>query len=277
MGISRTTSDSARIAGALAGAGLFAAFGIAPAYAVITGIYLAGALLTLGVEPRRPADAHPDQVVAGASGSLSPWGDFREGIVHIWNTPSLLAVVWLAFLFNFSAFSITQGLLPYVAKDVYHVDQTGLGYLVASLSLGAVLGSLALSWTRIEIRLPRLMIVAAIVWHGLLLVFAQTQSLAGGIVTLLLVGVVQSLSMVSHTVILLRAANQKLRGRVMGVRMLAIYSLPLGLLAAGVLVDRVGFGATASLYAIIGLVFTILIGVRWRASLWKPQLPRHGP
>src|SRR3989442_109314 len=32
MGISRTTSDSARIAGALAGAGLFAAFGMAAAY-----------------------------------------------------------------------------------------------------------------------------------------------------------------------------------------------------------------------------------------------------
>src|SRR5262245_55402297 len=41
IGISRTTYDSARVAGALAGAGLFAAFGIAPAYVAITGFYVA--------------------------------------------------------------------------------------------------------------------------------------------------------------------------------------------------------------------------------------------
>ena len=60
MGISRTTSDSARVAGALVGAGLFAAFGIAAAYVAITGFYLLGALLTLGVAragARQPAPA----------------------------------------------------------------------------------------------------------------------------------------------------------------------------------------------------------------------------
>ena len=40
MSISRTTSDSARIAGALVGAGLFAAFGMGPAYVAIAGFYL---------------------------------------------------------------------------------------------------------------------------------------------------------------------------------------------------------------------------------------------
>ena len=35
MGVSRTTSDSARIVGPLAGSAAFVAFGIGPAYAVI--------------------------------------------------------------------------------------------------------------------------------------------------------------------------------------------------------------------------------------------------
>ena len=39
--------------------------------------------------------------------------------------------------------------------------------------------------------------------------------------------------MVSLTVILVREAGQRFRGRVMGVRMMAIYSLPVGLLVAG--------------------------------------------
>jgi Na+/melibiose symporter-like transporter len=270
MGISRTTSDSARIAGALAGAGLFAAFGVGPAYVVITCFYVFGALLTLGVDPVRSS---PAPAAADMARRPSPWRDLREGIVYIWSTPSLLAIMWLAFLFNLTAFSITQGLLPYAAKDIYHVDQTGLGYLVASYAFGALLGSIAMSRAGTAVELPRLMIVAAVVWHILLLIFAQMQSLSGGIASLLLLGFAQSLSMVSHTVILLRESGPRLRGRVTGVRMLAIYSLPLGLLAAGVLIGRIGFHATVSLYALIGLTFTVLIAVHWRDALWRPRPP----
>jgi MFS family permease len=275
MGISRTTSDSARIAGALAGAGLFAAFGMAAAYVVITGFYVIGALLTLGVEPVRSGSASIP-AAADVSASPSPWRDLREGIVHIWSTPSLLAVVWFAFLVNLTAFPITNGLLPYVAREIYHIDQTGLGYLVASFAFGALLGSIVLSRTGMVMQLPRLMVVAALVWYALLLIFAQMQSMPGAIVSLMLAGFAQSLSMVSHSVILLRASGERLRGRVMGVRMLAIYSLPLGLLAAGALIGRIGFDATATLYAVVGITFTVLIAVRWRASLRRLQAPATG-
>ena len=275
MGISRTTSDSARVAGALAGAGLFAVFGIAAAYVVVTGFYLLGALLTLGVAPVR---AHAPAVTAGLAlgKSISPWHDLREGIAHVWNTPSLLAVVWLAFLFNLTAFPITNGLLPYVARDVYRVDETGLGYLVASFAFGALLGSVAVSRYGIAVALPRLMLVGAVAWYILLLLFGQMQSLAGGVISLTLAGFTQSLSMVALTVILLRASEARLRGRIVGVRMLAIYSLPLGLLAAGALIGRIGFNATVTAYAAIGLAFTVLIAVRWRASLWQLQAPKDG-
>jgi hypothetical protein len=72
---------------------------------------------------------------------------------------------------------------------------------------------------------------------------------------------------------LLRESGPRLRGRVTGVRMLAIYSLPLGLLAAGVLIPRIGFHATVSLYALIGLIFTVLIALYWRHALWRPRAP----
>jgi MFS family permease len=270
LGIGRTTSDSARIAGALAGAALFAAFGMGPAYVAVTAFYAMGSVLTYCAAPQR---LEPASVAVGPDivASPSPWRDLREGILHIWNTPSLLALVWYAFLFNLTAFPITNGLLPYVAKDVYRIDQTGLGYLVASLAAGALFGAIAMSWSPLRIDLARLMIVSALVWHTLLLLFAQMQTVRGGIALLLLAGIAQSLTMVSHTVILLRASGQRFRGRIMGVRMLAIYSLPLGLLAAGGLIGAFGFRATASLYAATGLVFIVLIAWRWRAQLWSAR------
>jgi len=94
---------------------------------------------------------------------------------------------------------------------------------------------------------------------------------SGGVLALLACGIAQSITMVSHTVLLLRGSTPRFRGRVTGVRMMAIYSLPLGLLIAGTLIPLIGFHATASLYAITGLVFTGVIAVRWRASLWQAR------
>ena len=263
MSISRTTGDTARIAGALTGAGMFAAVGMGPAYVAITLFYLASTVLTWLTGA--PLVAHRTT----NEPKLSPWRELWMGLVHVWNTPTLLAIVWYAFLFNLAAFSITGGLLPYVARDVYHIDQTGLGYLVASIGVGALTGAIALTRTSVNIPLPKVMTISAVVWFILLFVFAQTTNMVGGIVLLILCGIAQSLTMVCHTVILLRASGQKLRGRVTGVRMLAIYTLPIGLLSAGALVEVIGFRATVSLYSITGLIFTVLIAVRWRASLWR--------
>ena len=55
----------------------------------------------------------------------------------------------------------------------------------------------------------------------------------------------------------------------MGVRMLAVYGLPLGLIASGALIDLIGYPLTISTLSVVGLVFTLLIAIRWRASLWR--------
>jgi hypothetical protein len=59
-----------------------------------------------------------------------------------------------------------------------------------------------------------------------------------------------------------------MRGRVMGVRMLAIWGLPLGLLAAGPLIAHLGYAATTLLYTGVGLAATFAIGYGWRQALW---------
>lgn len=266
MSIARTTSDSARVAGALAGAGVFALFGMGPAYVIITCFYVGGALLTLGIaNPRRRVSLAmtPDDPQS------SPWRDLKAGLSQVWNTPILLAIVWLAFLANLTAFPLTNGLMPYVVKDVFVLDQPWLGYLVASFAGGALVGSIVLSHAGANVALPRMMIVATLLWYALLLAFAHMPGPLSAMVCLLMAGFTQSFCMVPLSIMLLRAAGERFRGRVMGVRMMAIYSLPLGLLAAGPLIDWIGFRATASLYAIIGIVCTALIALRWRAHLWR--------
>src|SRR5581483_10083371 len=74
MGVSRTTSDSARICGSLAGAGLFAAFGLGPVYVAIAAFYALGFVLTLGTDPGRPIPPPED------APRPSLWRDLAEGL-----------------------------------------------------------------------------------------------------------------------------------------------------------------------------------------------------
>lgn len=259
MGVSRTTSDSARIAGSLAGAGLFAAVGIGFAYVGITAFYVLGLLLTFGVA----CDQHREVVR-----HRSPLHDLREGLSYVLDAPGALAAMLLAFLVNLTAFPLTSGLLPYVAREIYHVDQTGLGTLVASFAAGALAGSIGITLLGALLRPARMMIVFACVWYGMLLVFVRVPDIGAGRFALFLAGLAQSLSLVPMSVMLLRTSDVRFRGVVMGVRMLAIYGLPIGLLCAGVLIEAMGFVLTASAYALAGFAVTCLIAVHWRANVW---------
>ena len=266
MGISRTTADSARMFGALTGAGIFVAFGMVPSYVAITAFYAASALLTLCTGPE--VQARQKDVALP-----SPWRDLKEGIAHIFNTPRLHAAMWIAFLVNLAAFPMVSGLMPYVAKDLYGTDQTGLGYLVASLSFGALVGSVVLSTASERMRVERVMIGAIMTWFAMLLVFAHVRSMIGGIVCLLIIGFAQSMSVVALAVILMRTAAPQFRGRVMGVRMLAIYGHPVGLLIAGALIERVGFTVTATTFGVVGILTTSAVLLLWRVDILHPPEP----
>ncbi len=269
MGAARTTSDSARTVGALVGAGLFAALGMGPAYVAIACFYVAGFLLTLGV-----GGPQPGRGAIALSARPSLWRDLREGLAYLWDTPSSLAALWLAFLVNMTAYPLTSGLLPYVAMDIYHVDQTGLGYLIASFAFGGLLGSITIGLAGRAVRPARMMIAFALTWYAMLLVFVHTQSPGSGSAALILAGLAQSLSLVPMSAMLLHGAGA-FRGRVMGMRMLAIYGLPIGLTAAGALIDRIGFVPTATLYCGVGMALTLLIALRWRAVLWPLRAPAN--
>ncbi len=265
MGVSRTTMDSARIFGALAGAGIFAVFGLGASYAVVAVFYAVSLALTFGVSAVRPARA----VVPAGEVGPTPWRDLREGFAYVWNTPRLQALMWLAFLVNLTAFPVSHGLLPYVARDVYGVGETGLGHLVAVHAAGAFAGSLALALSR-HVRHPtRVTVINIVLWYLVLALFGQLDGMPAGMTLLFIIGVVQSLGMVAMAVALLETADPAFRARVMGVRMLAVYGLPIGLLASGALIDLFGYALAVIVYCAVGIAASLWVVVRWRRALWR--------
>ena len=271
LGLSRATADSARIFGALAGATLASALSLGHTYLFVTAFYLVSLALTLGMSRARPEPGAP----ARPGSALARTGrDLRAGLVHVARTPTLLAMVLLAFLINLTAYPTTNGLLPYVAQRIYQTDATGLGWLVASYATGGLLASIATVLTTGARHPERATVVAVAAWYLALLIFGHMASLGLGLVALVLAGFAQNVAVIGIAGTLLARAEPAFRGRVMGVRTLAIYGLPLGLLIAGVLIDRLGFPWTNTLFALIGLMLTGWIGFHWRDTLWHRRRAR---
>ena len=261
MGIQRTTQDSARVAGALTGAGLVAAMGMGAAYAVVVGFYVFSFLLTLkagGGDGSRHAQPHL---------RATPWRDLREGLSYVWHAPQLRATMLLAFLLNLTAFPLFNGLMPYVAKEVYGADQTTLGTMVAAAATGSLTGSIIMSRFGGSFRPARAMIGFGIAWLAVLLVFTQTTHPAAGIPALMLAGCMQTMGLIPINTLLLRTSDQRYRGRIMGIRMMAIYGNLPGLLLAGPLIANFGYAIAAGSYCLFGIAVIVLIAVHWRTHL----------
>jgi MFS family permease len=268
MSIQRTTQDSAKIVGALSGAALMAILGMSHAYLVVAGLYLTSVLLTLKAGAGRAAPRHMFEE-AGVGVRASPWRDLKDGALYVWHTPHLRAAMCLAFLLNLTAFPLFNGLMPYVAKEIYLTDQNGLAQMVAAAASGALLGSIVLTRFGGILRPARAMIIGGVIWYSLLFVFANVPYHTAGLVVLVLAGCSQSVSQVPMAALILRTSDERYRGRVMGIRMLAIYGNLPGLLLAGPLITAMGYPLTAMLYCTIGMAGAAMIAAHWRAHLWK--------
>ena len=264
---SRISQDSARIFGALMGAGLFSWLGLGLAYIFVVIVYTGSLLFTLGVSRAHPrADKAANKMESSAQPGL--FSEMKDGLSYIWNSPGVLAIICLAFLANLTAFPITHGLMPFIAKDILSLDENGLGQLLAAFSFGAVSGALILAATPSQNYSSRLMLINLVMWYLILAVFSFVTIKLDALVVLFFVGVAHSLAMTSMSVALLAFTNEMVRGRVMGVRVLAIYGVPLGLLASGFLIEYFGYNIFMAIYIIFGIALTIIIGIKWRRELW---------
>ncbi|MBT4340897.1 MAG: MFS transporter [Chloroflexi bacterium] len=253
-GLARTTQDTARIVGALLGATLLSKLGLGWAYVGVTIFYTLSVLVGLGISTVR--SSIPVK-------RANPITDMKQGLRYMVDSSVIQPIMFLAFLVNATAFPLTNGLLPVVARDVYKHDENGLALMVAVFAIGALLGSMLMAVVANSRRPERFMMLTMAVWYILLILFAQTDSDPLGLLLLALIGASISFCMVSMSVVLMTFTKFEMRGRVMGIRMLAVYGLPMGLVIGGWLVEQYGVPFTITGYAIVGLIALVLSVLKW--------------
>lgn len=272
MSINRMTTDSARIAGALAGAATVAMLGIGSAYLIIVTLYATSLFLSFGIS-KLHLEHKPSDTEKSLHNPTSPWRDLKDVFIYAARTPHLLAALSIAFLVNLTAFPLTAGLLPYVAKNIYLTNQTGLGYLAASFAFGAMIGSVILTRIGNRVMSGRMIIVFCSLWYVMLFIFSQFSNLQIGIPILIVTGCMQGLGLVPMSAMLVRTSDKRFSGGILGLRMLAVYGLPIGLLIAGPVITFFGYKTMVAIYSIFGLTAISVIMWRWHNYLWAKNSP----
>lgn len=254
-------NGSAVLAPTVAGL-IFGAAGVAGCYALVSTL-LSGAVLATALIRATPPPA------PAAGPRLSPVRSLVEGAAYVRRTPVVAALLWIAAIVNLCGFPLTFAMLPSFARDVLKTDSTGLGVLMSSIGVGALIGNLVLG-TRGRIRgRGRLVIIMTIAWMAAIALVSFTRWLPLAVAVLMLVGACSAVSMALVAALLLGATPEPLRGRVMGVRMFAIATMPPGVLAAGWLIQQAGVPFTLVLFAASGAVLTAAVALRF------PRLARE--
>jgi len=262
IGLSRSTLDGARVVGSIAGGTIFELVGLDWAYITISILYLLSTLAALKVNSRAVrTKVNTESIKSGLS----------EGFRYVRQSKLLPGLIFFSFLIEFTAFPIVNGLMTVVGDELYGLGGTGIGLLAAAASLGALSGALALGVRRDIGNPSRIMILGSAIWHALMLILALTPPLWLFAVVLLLWGFSGGTTFVAMVVGLLRAAPAETRGRVMGIRSLGIYGLPLGLLLGGWIAEEIGSAAMIGTLGALGLASTIAAAVIW-PSLTKKSL-----
>ncbi|MCH7594050.1 MAG: MFS transporter [Chloroflexi bacterium] len=266
LALSRSVMDISRISGALLGGALLSALGIGEAYVAIVLLYAGSSLLSMGIVLRPPA--RPGQRARLASKGGPGWlRDLREGVGYMRRDPAILGPLVLAFLVNLTLFPTVNGLMPIVAREVYDRGPNGLAVMQMASGIGALAGSVALAAYAQSATPMRRMMIGIALWHLSMLAFAMMGWWLAALATLVVYGTTQSLAMISMSTTLLQAAPVELRGRVMGVRSLAVYGLPMGLLISGVLAEWLGIRTALAINSVVGLGGTAVAAFVWR-GLW---------
>ena len=195
------------------------------------------------------------------------WGFFTEGLSYIKAYPFLVALLLIAFIVNLTAFPLNHALLAVISNSMFDTDATGFGIIMGGYSAGALLGSLWISYFS-EMRRPsRLMVFGCVFWHVAIFSIAFSTYFYVSVSIVLLAGIFQSFSMVIMAMLILRYTSEDMRSRVLGVRQLAVYGLPLGLVISGFVSENFDVVAALIGNAVVGLLLLAFVLITWPRPL----------
>jgi predicted MFS family arabinose efflux permease len=219
---------------------VLAEWGPTTAFAILGLAYLPLAVVLLFIRPRSlDHERNPSKSILHelAEGAKVSWRDERLRLA--------LMTVSVSSIFGMSI----QALMAGLAKDVFHVDEQGLGLLVSSIGIAAVITAIATVWLAEGMRRST-MVKTGLVVYGLgMWVVAATDIFTVGMFGFAITGFAHVLVNVSVTTAIQVHVPAALRGRVTSLQLMGIIvSMPIGAQLGGLIAESFGLSTVVGLY-----------------------------
>lgn len=194
--------------------------------------------------------------------ATSVLGEILEGAALAWRDPRLrLAVLTgaLCSMFGMSIYSLAAGL----AKDVFHVDEAGLGLLVSSVGVMSFLTAILAVSIGDKIKRSTL-VTSGLVIYGLgLWVVAATDVFAIGMLGFGITGIAHVMINVSVTTTVQTYVPPEFRGRVTSFQLMGIMlALPIGAQIGGLAADYTGLPTVVAAFGALQIGFAVFAKLR---------------
>jgi MFS family permease len=191
------------------------------------------------------------------------------GFRYILNNRVILGTITL------DLFAVVLGgvyaLLPVFARDVFHVDSTGLGLLRASPGIGALIAAILIAHRPPQRHIGKI-IFGAVASYGIaIIVFALSTSFILSMALLAVLGFSDMVSVVIRMTLIQLETTDDMRGRVSSVNSLfVIASNQLGDFRAGLMASWIGT-IPAVLVGGTGALLVVLIGRKLFGALYRVE------
>ena len=252
-------TNFALVVGPLLGGVLFDMCGPEGAYAMVAAFNVLSGIAVLYIGTTRVSVAKKGESVLTV---------VVQGAKYVKGEQLLWSAIVVAVIFNITGFSFHVTLVPIFAKDVLETNSIGLGLLIASFGIGGLVGSLF--WAAIpDLRqIGLLCILAVLGWHATMILFSVSTNFYLAVAVLMGTGMMFSSSLVMVLTVLMKTSPPEFRGRIMGLRTLAIYAHAFGSAAFGATAGLLGAPITVFICGVSG------IGMMMVLALAAPKLRR---
>ncbi len=243
------TQNTMRILGAASAGFIIAAFGVEGAFMIIPVIYVGAVFFTYKLDV-------PHIARGGERTARSAFADLKEGAVFAWGHPAIRGVLMLSLVYFTFGMSYMQVFAPLFALGVLDIGPGGLGFMLTITGVGALVAALFIANrqpTRLGLILPSVVITfgAMLIAFSLATYLPRPLGIFLPLGLLMIVGALQTSYFSLSNAMLLHAAPEHMRGRVISLLSLDRAMVTGGAAAAGFLADAIGVQVAQIAYAVV--------------------------
>jgi MFS family permease len=196
------------------------------------------------------------------------WQGIRDGVRYVRRDEAMLRLVLMNSIPNLLIYPYVA-MMPIFAKDILHVGSAGYGVLLTGVGFGSIPGGLIVAGMTHSRRKGRAMGMAALLYMGMVVLFALSTVFLLSFAILVVAGVGWSMMVTLNQTLLQLNLSDEYRGRVLSLYTMAGGLSPFGSLAMGTSASHFGVQGSVVAFALtgLGLAAVLALGSRRLRSL----------